>query len=70
MTQLLDKLLGLTAKKETVSASCPPDTWLDGCWHVYSGDGTFLRRERRWGHTTPQCGAYYTYDSACLYCWQ
>ena len=68
MTQLLDKLLGLTAKQETVSASCPPETWLVYCREFYAPEGYLLRRERKWGHSTPQCGAYYTYDSACLYC--
>jgi len=36
MTELLDKLLGLAAKKETVSASCPPGahsrTWTGRDW--------------------------------------
>jgi hypothetical protein len=59
MTELLDKLLGLAAKKETVSAACPPDTWLYSCESLEQG-GRVVWAKWVWAHLTPQCGVRYT----------
>ena len=59
MTELLDKLLGLAAKKETASAACPPDTWLHSCDSL-ERDGRVVWAKWVWAHQTPQCGVTYT----------
>ena len=67
MTRLLDKMLGLAARKETGSAGCPPDTWLEYCADEYRNGG-YAQSVRCYGHQTPSCGVSYTYNYSCVHC--